>query len=95
MEKLYLYVAIPASLILIVQTLMTILGASGEIDADFDGDGDVDMTGETGITLFSVRNLIAFFTFFGWSGLWMLSVGMYPILTAFLSVLVGLLFAAL
>lgn len=95
MEKLYLYVAIPASLILIVQTLMTILGASGEIDADFDGDGDVDMTGETGITLFSVRNLIAFFTFFGWSGLWMLSVGMHPILTAFLSVLVGLLFAAL
>ncbi len=93
MEKFYLYVAVPASLILIIQTLMTILGASGEIDVDFDGDGDVDMIGETGITLFSVRNLIAFFTFFGWSGLWMLSNGLYPLLTAFLSILVGLVFA--
>jgi len=95
LEKFYLYVAIPASLILIVQTLMTILGASGEIDVDFDGDGDVDMTGETGITLFSVRNLIAFFTFFGWSGLWMRSVGMNPVVTAILSILVGVIFAAI
>ncbi len=95
MEKFYLYVAVPASLILIIQTLMTILGASGEIDADFDGDGDVDMTGETGITLFSVRNLIAFFTFFGWSGLWMLSIGIHPILTALLSIIIGVIFAAI
>jgi len=74
---------------------MTILGASGEIDADFDGDGDVNMTGETGFTLFSVRNLIAFFTFFGWSGLWMLSIGMNPILTAIISILIGVIFAVI
>ena len=58
MEKFYLYVAVPASLILIIQTLMTILGASGEIDADFDGDGDVDMTGETGITLLDRKSVV-------------------------------------
>lgn len=95
MEKFYLYVAIPASLLLIIQTFMTIFGASGEIDVDFDGDGDVDMIGETGFTLFSVRNMIAFFTFFGWSGLWMLSIELNPILTAFLSILVGAIFAAI
>lgn len=92
MEKIYLFVAIPASLILIVQTLMTFLGLSGEIDADMDGDGDVDMNGETGMTLFSVRNLIAFFTFFGWSGLWMLTSDVKPVLTVVVSILVGLLF---
>jgi len=92
MEKIYLTIAIPASLLLIVQTLMTFLGLSGEIDVDNDGDGDVDMNGETGLTLFSVRNLIAFFTFTGWSGLWMLSSSVKPLLTVILSVLIGLLF---
>ena len=92
MEKFYLYVAIPASLILVIQTIMTFLGLTGEIDVDFDGDGDVDVEGETGLTIFSVRNMVAFFTFFGWSGLWMLSSDLNPVLTAFLSILVGILF---
>ena len=64
LEKFYLYVAVPASLILLIQTAMTIFGLSGEIDVDFDGDGDVDISGESGMTLFSIRNLVAFFTFF-------------------------------
>lgn len=92
MEKFYLYVAVPASLILVIQTIMTFLGMSGEIDVDMDGDGDVDMEGETGLTIFSIRNMIAFFTFFGWSGLWMLSSDVTPLLTAFLSVCVGIIF---
>ena len=92
MEKFYLYVAVPASLILLIQTAMTIFGLSGEIDVDFDGDGDVDISGETGMTLFSIRNLVAFFTFFGWSGLWMLSTSLSPLLTAILSILVGIVF---
>lgn len=92
MEKIYLTVAIPASLLLIVQTLMTFFGWAGEIDVDMNGDGDVDMTGESGMTLFSVRNLVAFFTFFGWSGLWMLTSDVKPVIVVLLSVLVGLLF---
>lgn len=92
MEKFYLYVAVPATLILIVQSIMTLLGISGEIDVDFDGDGDVDMIGETGLTLFSIRNIIAFFTFFGWSGLWLLSLGTSPMITAFISFIIGVIF---
>ncbi|GAB6108436.1 NfeD family protein [Fusibacter bizertensis] len=92
MEKFYLYVAVPASLILIVQSLMTLLGLSGEIDVDYDGDGDVDMIGETGLTLFSIRNIVAFFTFFGWSGLWLLNRGTSYLMTAFISFLIGFVF---
>ncbi len=92
MEKFYLYAAIPASLILVIQTIMTFLGLSGEIDVDFDGDGDVDIEGETGLTIFSIRNMVAFFTFFGWSGLWMLSSDVSPLMTAIFSVLTGILF---
>ena len=92
MEKFYLYTAVPASIILLIQTLMTFLGLSGEIDTDFDGDGDVDVSGESGLTIFSFRNLIAFFTFFGWSGLWLHSTGMSQVVTAILSVIIGILF---
>lgn len=92
MEKFYLYVAVPASLLLIIQSIMTFLGLSGDIDTDFDGDGDVEMTGETGLTLFSFRNLVAFFTFFGWSGLWLISLNVKAIWVVLISVLVGFVF---
>ncbi|MDH8677362.1 hypothetical protein QE109_04335 [Fusibacter bizertensis] len=95
MDKFFLYVAVPASLILIVQSIMTLLGLSGEIDVDFDGDGDVDMIGETGLTLFSIRNIVAFFTFFGWSGLWLLSQGTSPVVTAIISFIIGVTFMAI
>ncbi len=92
MEKFYLYVAVPASLILLIQTFMTVFGLTGEIDVDFDGDGDVDVSGETGLTIFSIRNMVAFFTFFGWSGLWMMSSGFNSILTVIVSILIGIIF---
>lgn len=95
MDKFYLYVAVPASLILIIQTVMTFMGLSGEIDVDFDGDGDVDVTGETGLTIFSVRNLIAFFTFFGWSGVWLLGANVAKPLVIIISVIVGLIFVGI
>lgn len=92
MEKFYLYVAVPASIILVIQTIMTFLGLSEEIDVDFNGDGDVSSEGGTGLTILSVRNLIAFFTFFGWSGLWMLSTDLEEIWIIVFSILVGLCF---
>ena len=92
LEKIYLYVAIPASLILVIQTLMTIFGLSGEVDADFDADGDVDITGASHVTVFSVRNIVAFFTFFGWSGLWLLTKNISVLLTLFFSIIIGFIF---
>lgn len=95
MDKFYLYVAVPASLILVLQTLMTFMGLSGEIDVDFDGDGDVDVSGETGLTIFSVRNLVAFFTFFGWSGVWLLNSGVAKPLVVAISIVIGLIFVGI
>lgn len=92
MEKFYLYVAVPASIILVIQTIMTFLGLSEEIDVDFDGDGEVSSEGGSGLTIFSVRNLVAFFTFFGWSGLWMLSTDLSELWIIIFSILIGLCF---
>ena len=62
------YVAIPASLIFIIQTIMTFVGvdSSDGINADFDG----DISGvEAPFQLFSLRNLVNFLLGFSWTGI--------------------------
>ncbi len=66
--RTFWYVAIPTSLIFIIQTVMTFIGAdSGDgIEADFDGDlAEVDAPSQ----LFSFRNLINFLLGFSWTGI--------------------------
>ncbi len=52
-------VAIPTLLIIVIQLVMTIIGADASIDADHGID----------FQFISLKNLIAFFTVFGWVGL--------------------------
>lgn len=61
-------VAIPTSLIFIVQTIMTFFGSdtSDGLEADFDGDFD---GGDAPFQLFSLRNLINFLLGFSWTGI--------------------------
>jgi preprotein translocase subunit YajC len=68
--KTFWFVSIPTSLIFIVQSIMSIVGAHATegFDANFDthtdGHGDAD-----GFHLFSFRNLINFLLGFGWTGI--------------------------
>lgn len=62
------YVALPASLIFVIQTVMTFTGvdASDGINADFDG----DISGvEAPFQLFSLRNMVNFLLGFSWTGI--------------------------
>jgi len=65
--KMFWYLALPASLIFIVQLIMTFVGAdaSDGMDADFDGDLD----GGGPFQLISFRNLINFLLGFAWGGI--------------------------
>lgn len=66
--RTYWYIAIPASVIFIIQTIMTFVGgdASDGLEADFDG----DMDGQSGPSqIFSLRNLINFLLGFSWTGI--------------------------
>lgn len=81
MQKIYFCIATPATVLLIVQIILMIIGFSGG-EADFDGDVDVDVDvdtdvdtdvndvfdGDPGFRLFTVRGLIAFLTVGGWVG---------------------------
>ncbi len=66
--RTFWYVALPTSLIFLVQSVMTFMGVdSGDgLEADFDGDfNSVDAP----FQLFSLRNLINFLLGFSWTGI--------------------------
>lgn len=145
LERMFAYVAFPATLLLILQTLMLLFGlghdadadADADVDGDFDagldldgdgipdgvdldGDGladgavwgaeldtdagadgpDADGDGATdgdhdaggpfgGLKLFTLRGIVAFLAVCGWGGLWLLHMGLHPVLAVFLGIAMG------
>lgn len=67
LHQTFWYIAIPVSVIFIIQTIMTFVGADATdgLDADFDGDFE---GGDAPFQLFSLRNLINFLIGFSWAG---------------------------
>ncbi|ABG59517.1 conserved hypothetical protein [Cytophaga hutchinsonii ATCC 33406] len=88
--RIFWYIAIPTSLIFIIQTIMTFFGsdATDGLDADFDGDLE---SGDSTFQLFSFRNLINFLLGFSWTGISFYN-SINPMLLIFLSIAIGSLF---
>lgn len=80
-------IAIPSSLIFLIQTAMTFFGsdASDGLDADFDG---IDAP----FQLFSFRNLISFLLGFSWTGISFYTMISNPLWLILLSLAVGFVF---
>ncbi|MBK5721568.1 NfeD family protein [Dysgonomonas sp. Marseille-P4677] len=66
-QQFYWYVAIGASVIFIIQTIMTFVGADADTGVDADFDGNLDGASSP-FQLFSLRNLVNFLLGFGWTG---------------------------
>lgn len=68
-DKIFWIVAIIGSGLFLIMMLVTFI--TGGVDVDVDGDfgGEVDMDADGGFSFFTIKNLIAFFTIFGWSGI--------------------------
>jgi hypothetical protein len=89
-EKVYWVIALISSVMFVILLVMTLLGGDAE---DFDGgDVDADIDGDTGIgfQFLSFKNLMGFFTIFGWSGISCLEGGLSKGLTVLISVGCGL-----
>ena len=56
-------IALFFSFLFLLQTIISFFTGGDHSDADFDMDGDM------GSQFFTIKNLIAFFTMFGWTGL--------------------------
>lgn len=68
LHRAFWFIALPASLIFIVQTIMTFIGADASDGTSADFDGDFDGT-DTPFQLFSLRNMINFLLGFSWTGI--------------------------
>lgn len=89
--RVFWYLAIPVSLVFLIQTIMTFIGAdSGDgIDADFDGDLD---NAHAPFQLFSFRNLINFLLGFSWTGISFYGLITNKPLLLILSIVIGVAF---
>ena len=92
--KLLWSVTLTATLIFVIQTVMTFLGADAD-GTDFDVDVDTSMDGsdlsniEGGSNLYTFRNLVNFFLGFGWSAILLQPSVKSTALLILVSVLVG------
>jgi len=73
-EQIFWGISIIFSVLFVIQFVFSLIGF------DFDTDVDADVSGgdyslDTDFTVFSVRSIIAFFTFFGWTGVLVLRSG--------------------
>lgn len=89
--RMFWYIAIPASLIFLIQAVMTFVGADSTdgLEADFSGNLD-DVAAP--FQLFSFRNLINFLLGFSWAGIAFYSVVTNHFVLISLAVFIGIIF---
>ncbi|WP_179374882.1 hypothetical protein [Winogradskyella wichelsiae] len=87
LAQVYWLVAIIGSLIFSIVMVLTFVGG----DADEIGDIDSDIDADAGFQFISFKNLVAFFTIFGWSGIACMDAGLSKPLTIIISIISGLL----
>ena len=91
--KILWVVTLTASLIFVVQSILTFIGA--DADADFDLDVDTSTDGsdlsniEGGSNLYTFRNFVNFCLGFGWSAILLQDGISSPVLLIFVSALIG------
>lgn len=92
--KTFWFVAIPTSLIFILQTVLTFVGGHASHDIDVDFNGEVDHA-DAPFQLFSLRNLINFLLGFSWTGISFYTTIQSSLLLILFSLLIGGLFVYL
>ena len=90
-EKIYWCFAIPFSIIFIIQVILTVFGSDLHgIEADGDVDGTIAHDSGIDFQFLSLKNIIAFFTIFGWTGIICIDLGVATWATVLISTLCGL-----
>ena len=90
-QRIFAFIGIPATLVLIVQTILLLFGiGDGDDGIDLDGDGIPDEAGgDDGLSLFSIRGIVGMLCVAGWAGIVFIDFGLSNILAIFLALLCG------
>ena len=95
-QQIFALIAIPSTLILLIQTVLLLIGIGGDGDADggaLDGDGDiddVDADSGDGLALFSIRGIVSMLAVMGWSGMALLETPLPEAVSIIISVALGI-----
>lgn len=85
LPKLYWLIAIIGSIVFIIVMISTFIG--GDVD---DIDTDIDADAGIGFQFLTFKNLVGFFTIFGWSGIACIDAGLSSPLSIVISIISGL-----
>ncbi len=91
LEQTYWYIALIGSAIFLIIFVMTFIGGG---DADMEADMDAAEGGDdggVGFQFFTFKNVVAFFTIFGWAGIVCIDNGYSRMITIVISSISGLL----
>jgi hypothetical protein len=92
-EQIFWFITIPATIFFLILLTLTIFGgetdAGGDINTDVDG--NIDDGDSIPFQFLSLKNIVAFFSVFGWSGIGFINAGLPSWLVIFLAFICGLL----
>ncbi len=92
--RTFWYIALPATLIFLIQSVMTFMGMDAHDGVDADFNSDLSHT-DAPVQLFSLRNLINFLMGLGWGGICFYTTIENHLLLTGVALLVGIIFVAL
>ena len=78
-QQIFWGISVVFSILFLIQFVFSLIGLDLDTDVEADVSIDADMDAGVGMdadfAIFSVRSIIAFFTFFGWTGVLILNAG--------------------
>lgn len=86
-EQIFWAIAVPSSLFMIIILITTFLGGDEMLGGDVDA--SIEMDSGAGFQFFTLKNLIGFFTIFGWVGIGCLRGGLDELPTLFIAFICG------
>jgi len=90
-EQVFWVITIPATVIFLVLLVLTVLGSDADVDVDTDVDAGIDAGDSIPFQFLSLKNIVAFFAVFGWSGIGFVNAGLSSWLVILLATICGLL----
>lgn len=86
-HKVFWFIAIVFSVLFFIQFILLLIGMDSDTDLD---EGGSDVSFQSDFSALSVRSIIAFFTFFGWTGVLMLNNALSVWLAVVLASIAGM-----